>query len=37
MSEPLVKALKIRAETKGINYQKFIRQALEKLSAMYPV
>ena len=30
MSEPLVKALKSRAKAKGINYQKLIRQALEK-------
>ncbi|MCY4512798.1 MAG: CopG family antitoxin [Bdellovibrionales bacterium] len=30
MSESLVKALKNRAKTKGIHYQKFIRQALEK-------
>ena len=30
MSEALVKALKKRAKTEGINYQKFMRQALEK-------
>ena len=30
MSESLVKALKNRAKAKGINYQKLMRQALEK-------
>ena len=30
ISEPLVKALKKRAKAKGINYQKLMRQALEK-------
>ena len=30
MSESLVKALKKRAKAEGINYQKLMRQALEK-------
>lgn len=31
ISEPLIKALKNRAKTKGISYQKLMRQALEKI------
>ena len=31
MSEPLIKALKKRAKTKGISYQKLMRQALEQV------
>lgn len=31
ISKPLVKALKNRAKSKGIHYQKLMRQALEKV------